>query len=89
MSIFKIYNHHFFVEGEVTFQSEYAQIEEKEGGLYCSLEGQYLKNGEPFDPPLHYFMADVGVTKRNLSQIIAENYQHLKPKEELEKPKNK
>ena len=89
MSIFKVYNHNFFVEEDITFKSDYAQIEEKEGGLYCSLEGENLKNGESFDPPLRYSMADIGVTKRNLSRIIAENYQSIKLKEEPEKPKDK
>ena len=89
MSIFKVYNHNFFVEGGITFKSNYAQIEEKDGGLYCSLDGEYLQNGQSFDPPLQYKMSDVGVTKRNLSQIIAENYQSIKPQEEPEKAKDK
>jgi len=57
----RTYNQIFSVEGEenIYFQSIYAHIEERDNGLFCSLEGEYLKNDQPFNPPLRDKMSDV------------------------------
>lgn len=75
----RTYNQRFLVKGEkgITFQSKYAHIDERENGLFCSLEGEYLKNDRPFDPPMRYTMSDVGVTTKDLVQIVTPLYQSL------------
>ncbi len=81
---YRTYNLTFLVYGEkdITFKSSYACIEERSNGLYCSLEGEFLKDGQSFDPPLRYKIGDVGVTTRDLNQIITERYHGLKEEKE-------
>ncbi|MDO8511349.1 MAG: hypothetical protein Q7S55_04235 [Nanoarchaeota archaeon] len=75
----RTYNLAFLVEGEkdITFKSIYAHIDERENRLFCSLEGEYLKKNRPFDPPMRYKMSDVGVTTKNVVQIVTPIYRSL------------
>ena len=75
----RTYNLAFLVKGEkeVIFQSIYAHIDERENRLFCSLEGEYLKNNQPFDPPMRYKMSDVGVTTKDIVQIVTPIYRSL------------
>lgn len=72
----KTYNLNFLVDGEenITFRSVYAHIDERENGLFCSLEGEYLKKDQPYDPPMTYEMSNVVVTTRDLVQILTPIY---------------
>ena len=75
----KTYNLTFLLYGEkdITFRSIYAHIDERENRLFCSLEGEYLQNGQPFDPPMRYRMDNTSVTTRDFSQIVTPVYRYL------------
>jgi len=74
------YNITFLVEGEkdITFQTIYAHIDERENGFFCSLEGEYVKNDQPFDPPMRSKMENVGVPTRDVVKIVTPIYRYLK-----------
>ena len=65
-------------EKEIVFKSEYAHIEEREGGLYCSLKGEFFERDMPYKPPRTYSMSEVGVTTQDFIQILTPIYHFLR-----------
>ena len=75
----KTYNLNFLIDENenITFQSIYAHIEEREQGLFCSLEGEFLQNNAPFEPSMRYEMRNIGVTTRDINVILRDKYHFL------------
>lgn len=75
----RTYNLNFLVDREenITFRSIYAHIDERENGLFCSLEGEFFKKDQRYDPPMTYEMSNVGVTTRDINTILREKYHFL------------
>lgn len=67
----------YFINEDVTFKAEYVHIRQENKRLLCSLEGEFLKNDEPFDPPMRYHMSDVGVTTQDKRAILTPIYYSL------------
>ena len=75
----KTYHLSFLVDSkeEIIFRSIYAHIEEREQGIFCSLEGEYLKENVSFNPPMRYKMSNIGVMTRDVVQIVKSIYHRL------------
>lgn len=45
----------YFIDENVTFRADEIEVSHEEGrGLVYILEGEFLKDGKPFDPPMPY-----------------------------------
>lgn len=75
----------YFIDKHVTFKADYVHIREEENRLICSLEGEFLKDGESYDPPMSYSMINLGVTTRYPIFILAPVYYSLLDERELRK----
>ncbi len=75
----KTYNSTYLIdlEEDVVFKAEYDKLEEKDGGLFCSLRGEFFKKDRPYEPPMRYEMHDTAVTSQNLAQILNPIYYSL------------
>jgi len=76
----RIYNITCLIDQEekITFRADKVEIEERGNSLFCSLDGEFLKNRNPFEPPVRYQMNNIGVTTRNLVDILTPIYHSLK-----------
>ncbi len=75
----KTYNSTYLInlEEDVVFKAEYDQLEERGGGLFCSLQGEFFEKDAPYKPPMKYEMRDIRVTSRDLVQILTSVYYFL------------
>jgi len=64
-------------EKDIIFKSEYADIEEREGGLFCSLQGEFFEKDAPYKPPMTYYMSNSSVTTRDINEILKDKYHFL------------
>lgn len=69
----------FLIDGkkDIVFKSEYAHIDERDGGLYCSLKGEFFERDQQYTPPMTYEMSETGVTARDFFQILTPIYYFL------------
>ncbi|MEK6809925.1 MAG: hypothetical protein AABY40_04575 [Nanoarchaeota archaeon] len=63
---------------KITFKARYVHMREKENRFLCSLEGEFLKDDKPFEPPLKYGMIDRAVTSLDPVYILTPIYYFLK-----------
>ena len=65
-------------ERDIVFKSEYANVEERAGALYCSLKGEFFEKDQRYNPPLEYELNEVGVTTREFIKILIPIYHFLR-----------
>ena len=66
------------IDDNVKFAINYLYLHQDGNTIYsCSLSGEFLNGGEPFDPPIVYSMSNVGVTTDDLYQILTPIYYDL------------
>ena len=64
-------------KNDIVFKSEYAHIHERDGGLYCSLRGEFFEKDKPYNPPMTYYMDDWSVPTRIIEDVLKDKYTFL------------
>ncbi len=73
----------YFIDENVTFRADEIEISREEGrGLVYYLEGEFLKDGEPFDPPMPYFIKR-SIPIPNPAEVLKSIYSTLVRQREL------
>lgn len=70
------------IDGRIEFAADYIDIRCQDSGLICSLSGQFVKDREPFDPPMEYSMANMRVTAQDPKWILTPIYYDLESQRE-------
>ncbi|MBI4738133.1 hypothetical protein HY772_00975 [Candidatus Woesearchaeota archaeon] len=73
----KEYSKKISIDDRVAFRADWVEFRRDNGGLICSLEGEFLRDGESFDPPMPYYLSNIGVPSDNLLQILVPVYKDL------------
>ncbi len=73
----RAWNQTVCIEERVTFHAEAVEFTYQQNQILCSLDGEFLKEGKQFNPPLPYSMMNIQVSTDNLEQILQPIYQSL------------
>ncbi len=65
-------------KNDIVFKSEYANIDERDGALYCSLRGEFFEKDRRYEPLMTYEISEVGVTTQDFIHILTPIYHFLR-----------
>ncbi len=71
-----------YIEKGISFAADYIDMQKKGRTIFCSLGGEYLRDGKSFDPPLDYSIVNMQVVTEDLREILAPAYYGLIGEEE-------
>ena len=72
---------------DIAFRLDSAEMYIWESGMYIDLEGEYLQNNLPLNPPLKYKMIYAPRPCKDLVQILIDKYHSIKTFSEIFKNK--
>lgn len=63
-------------EKDIVFKGD-ARIEERDGALHCSLNGEFFEKDQPYNPSMTYYMSNIPVPTRDINSVLEDKYRFL------------